>query len=122
MEGQFSYNSELPGGRAPFWIKDEALAGLGLGPGDAVSVDSRQDAAGGDLVLVEVETDDGASERMVRRYFEAGGVVTLEAANAGYPDLVAPVDRVFVVGVVTSRVRYEDAGDERTRIVEEPLV
>ena len=38
--GAFSWNSELPSGRNPFWIRDEALNGLGLHPGDAVSVDN----------------------------------------------------------------------------------
>ena len=121
MEGQFSYNSELPGGRAPFWIKDEALADLGLGPGDAVSVDSREEPADGDLVLVELEAEDGGSERTVRRYFSDGEDVTLKAANAAYPDLRVPSEQVFVVGVVRSRVRFEGAGDDRTKIVEEPL-
>ncbi len=121
MEGQFSYNSELPGGRAPFWIKDEALTGLGLRPGDAVSVDSGEAPRDGDLVLVELEAEDGASERTVRRHFAAGADLILRSANPAYPELRVPAERAFVVGVVRTRVRFEAADDERTRIVEEPL-
>lgn len=121
MEGQFSYNSELPGGRAPFWIKDEALVGLGLRPGDAVSVDSRADPADGDLALVEVAAEDGGSERTVRRYFADGHDVILKAANAAYADRRVSGDQVFVVGVVRTRVRFESAGEDRTKIVEEPI-
>ena len=121
MEGAFSYNSELPGGRAPFWIKDDALSDLGLGPGDAVSVDSSAEPAEGDLVLAEVVVEDDASERMVRRYFEDSGQVTLKAANPTYRDILVPAEQVFVIGVVKTRIRYESAEGDRTRIVEEPL-
>src|SRR5207253_1126394 len=80
MSGATSWNSELPSGRNPFWIKDEALADLGLHVGDAVSVDTRREPADGELALVEVETDDLA-DRLVRRYFaEAGDRVRLVAA------------------------------------------
>ena len=64
---RFSWNSELPSGRNPFWIRDEALAGLGLHPGDAVSVDSQAEPRDGDLVVAEVEVDDD-SLRTARRY------------------------------------------------------
>ena len=121
MEGAFSYNSELPGGRAPFWIKDDSLTELGLRSGDAVSVDSSLEPANGDLVLVEVETEDGASQRVVRRYYEDEGEVTLRAASADYPDIILPADELFVVGVVKTRVRFEPVGDDRTRILEEEI-
>ncbi|MBA2448736.1 MAG: hypothetical protein H0V51_12000 [Chloroflexi bacterium] len=121
MEGAFSYNSELPGGRAPFWIKDHALAGIGLRPGDAVSVDSGEEPKGGELVLVELETDDGGSDRTVRRYFERGEDVLLKAENDAFPDIVLASSRVLLVGVVKTRVRFEAASDDRTRVVEEPL-
>ena len=117
----FSYNSELPGGRAPFWIKDDSLSGLGLHRGDAVSVDSSLEPKDGDLVLVEVAVEDESSERTVRRYYEDGGEVTLKAANPDYPDVLLPSDQVFVVGVVRTRVRFEPVDRDLTRIVEEPL-
>ena len=120
MEGAFSYNSELPGGRSPFWIKDDALSGIGLRAGDAVSVDSRAEPSDGSLVLVDVEDDDG-SQKLVRRYYEQGGQVVLRAANPEYPDLRLPPQRLFIVGLVHTRVRFEAAGANRIRIVEEPL-
>jgi hypothetical protein len=121
VQGGFSYNSELPGGRAPFWIRDDALVKLGLGPGDAVAVDGAREPQNGDLVLVEVVVDEDQSGRIVRRYFEDRGDVTLRAENDDVPDLVISADQLFVVGVVTSKVRYERLDDERTRIIEEPL-
>ena len=120
MEGAFSYNSELPDGRSPFWIKDDALSGIGLRVGDAVSVDSSAEPTDGDLVLVELEEDDD-SRKIVRRYYEQDGAVVLRAGNPEYPDLRVSPDRLFVVGVVRTRVRFEAAGADRTRIVEEPL-
>ena len=120
MEGAFSYNSELPGGRSPFWIKDDALAGIGLKAGDAVSVDSRAEPSNGDLVLVEIEADDD-SEKIVRRYFEDDGEVVLKAANPHYPDVRVAPDQLFVVGLVRTKVRFEPVGAEQTRIIEEPL-
>ena len=34
--GAFSWNSELPSGRNPFWIRDEALSGIGLHAGEVI--------------------------------------------------------------------------------------
>jgi SOS-response transcriptional repressor LexA len=116
----FGHNSELPGGRSPFWIKDAALADLGLQVGDVVAVDLRAVPKEGDLVVVELELD-GDSVRTVRRYEVNDELVTLSGANAAVEDLTLPRDQVFVVGVVTSRVSYEAAGGERTRIVESPI-
>ena len=67
MSSATSWNSELPSGRNPFWIKDEALADLGLHVGDAVSVDTRREPEEGELTLLEVETDE-LSDRLVRRF------------------------------------------------------
>ncbi len=120
MAAAFGHNSELPGGRVPFWIKDDALIGLGLRRGDAVAIDSQRTPDNGDLVLVEVVVDED-SDRTVRRYFEDGGMVTLSAASPAVPDLLVPLEQLFVVGVVTSRVRYQPVDDERTRIIEEPI-
>jgi SOS-response transcriptional repressor LexA len=78
--GAFSWNSELPSGRNPYWIRDEALSGLGLHSGDAVSVDTRAEPRDGDLVVVEVELDDD-SLRTARRYFASAGRVRLEAVG-----------------------------------------
>jgi hypothetical protein len=121
MSGQFRYNSELAGGRVPFWIRDDALAELDLAPGDAVGVDPSEEPSDGALVLAEVVLDDEASERMVRRYFEADGRVTLQAANPSHADIQADSERVFVVGVVKTRVHFGPAEGDQTRIVEEPL-
>src|SRR6266567_303769 len=78
--GAFSWNSELPSGRNPFWIRDEALSGLGLHVGDAVSVDTRVEPSNGDLVVVEAEID-GDSLRIARRYFADGTRIRLEPAG-----------------------------------------
>jgi SOS-response transcriptional repressor LexA len=117
MNVVFGHNSELPGGRAPFWIKDDSMVDLGLRAGDVVAVDVRAAPKAGDLVVVELEVD-GDSLRTVRRYLEDEERVTLRAANAAIPDLALDRDQLFVVGVVTSRITYEAAGGEQTRIVE----
>jgi SOS-response transcriptional repressor LexA len=121
VQGGFSYNSELPGGRAPFWIRDDALVKLGLRPGDAVAVDGTREPRNGDLVLAEITVDGDESGRIVRRYFEDRGEVTLRAENDEVADLVTSADQLFVIGVITSRIRYENVDEERTRIVEEPM-
>ena len=116
-----SWNSELPSGRNPFWIKDEALARLGLHTGDAVSVDTRTEPADGDLALVEIETDE-LTDRLVRRYFvEADGAVRLAAANSEFPELRPQPDQMMVLGVVRSRVRFEATAAEAVRVIEEPI-
>lgn len=121
MSGATSWNSELPSGRNPFWIKDEALAGLGLHAGDAVSVDTRREPAEGDLVLAEVETDDLA-DRLVRRYAAGpAGEVRLAGAHPEEPELRLAPDQVIILGVVCSRVRFEQAAGDSVRVVEEPL-
>ena len=117
-----SWNSELPSGRNPFWIKDEAMSRLGLHVGDAVSVDTRREPAEGDLVLVEAETDE-LSDRLVRRYFadEGNERVRLVAANPDYPELRLSLDQILILGVVCARVRFEPASNDALRIVEEPI-
>ena len=121
MSGVTSWNSELPSGRNPFWIKDEAMAGLGLRVGDAVGVDTRREPSDGDLVLVEVEADELA-DRLVRRYFADGPErVRLVAANPEVPDLRLTDDQMIVLGVVCGRVRFEVADGETLRVIEEPI-
>ena len=115
--GAFSWNSELPSGRNPFWIRDEALAGLGLHAGDAVSVDTRAEVRDGDLVVVEVELD-GDSVRTARRYFTAGDRVRLEGAGEGVEPLDLAADSVMVMGVIAARLRFRDEDEPP---VEEPL-
>jgi SOS-response transcriptional repressor LexA len=115
-----SWNSELPSGRNPFWIKDEALAGLGLHVGDAVSVDTRSEPVDGDLVLVEAETED-FSDRLVRRYFTDGDRVRLVAANPEFPELRLAPDQMLVLGVVCTRVRFAPAGDDSVKVIEERI-
>ena len=94
--GAYSWNSELPSGRNPFWMRDEALAGLGLHTGDAVSVDTRVEARDGDLVVVEAEVD-GDSLRTARRYFATGDQVRLEGEGEGVDPLELPADSVMVM-------------------------
>jgi SOS-response transcriptional repressor LexA len=116
--GAFSWNSELPNGRNPFWIRDESLAGLGLHPGDAVSVDTRAEPRDGDLVVVEAEVDDD-SLRTAGRYFTIGDRVRLEPVGA--PTLAAielPVEHVMVMGVIVARLHFTADG---SKPVEEPL-
>ena len=122
MSGATSWNSELPSGRNPFWIKDEALAGLGLHAGDAVSVDTRAEPAAGDLVLVEVETDELA-DRLVRRLEldQGTGSTRFSAPNGDYPDLLLASDQFIVLGVVRGRVRFETADEDSVRVIEEAL-
>jgi SOS-response transcriptional repressor LexA len=121
MSGVTSWNSELPSGRNPFWIKDEAMAGLGLHVGDAVGVDTRSEPSEGDLVLVEVETDE-LSDRLVRRYFADGPErVRLVAVNPEVVELRLGSDEMIVLGVIRSRVRFESTDDESARVIEEPI-
>lgn len=116
--GAFSWNSELPSGHNPFWIRDDALAGLGLQAGDAVSVDTRAEPGDGDLVVAELEID-GDSLRTARRYFVAGDTVRLEAVGAALEPIEVPSDQVMVMGVVVGRLRLSA---DRTSVTEEPLL
>jgi len=115
--GAFSWNSELPSGRNPFWIRDEALSGLDLHPGDAVSVDTRTEPSNGDLVVVEAEVD-GDSIRIARRYFADAGRVRLEPDNPAEDTLQLPAEDIIVLGVIVARVRISPSGDH---VTEEPL-
>jgi SOS-response transcriptional repressor LexA len=118
--GAFSWNSELPSGHNPFWIRDAGLSGLGLRPGDAVSVDTQADPQDGDLVVAEAEID-GDSVRLARRYFRNDALLRLEpsgdAALVGEA-LELPADQVIIMGVIKARVRFETGSAP----VEEPLV
>jgi SOS-response transcriptional repressor LexA len=117
-DGAFSWNSELPSGHSPFWIRDTALSGLGLHPGDAVTVDTRADPRDGDLVVAEVEVD-GDSLRVARRYFSAGPRVRLEPV--GEPDVHALLEleprAMIIMGVIKGRLRLNSEGPPE----EEPL-
>jgi SOS-response transcriptional repressor LexA len=112
----YSWNSELPSGRNPFWIRDSALSGLGLQPGDAVSVDTRVEPHDGDLVVAEVEID-GDSQRVARRYFATGSTVRLEPVDGETRDTIElPAEQVIVMGVIVARVLFD-----RDTAAEEPL-
>jgi len=115
--GAFSWNSELPSGRSPFWVTDDALSGLGLHKGDAVSVDTRAEPEDGDLVVVEAEVDDD-SRRIARRYFAIGDRIRLESIDGGTDALELPQDSVIVMGVIAARLRFSASGD---MAIEEPL-
>jgi SOS-response transcriptional repressor LexA len=111
----YSWNSELPSGRNPFWIRDEALSGLGLHAGDAVSVDTRAEPRDGDLVVVEVEVD-GDSQRLARRYLTAGDRIRLEPIGEQAEPLEVEPEEMIVMGVITARLRFE-----AEQPIEEPL-
>jgi SOS-response transcriptional repressor LexA len=115
--GAFSWNSELPSGRNPFWIRDDALSGLGLHPGDAVSVDTRVEPTNGDLVVVEAEID-GDSFRIARRYFAEPDGIRLEPDNPAAESMVLAPEQIIVMGVIVARVRISPSGDH---VTEEPL-
>lgn len=115
--GAFSWNSELPSGHNPFWIRDEALAGLGLHAGDAVSVDTGAEPNAGDLVVVEVELEDD-SLRTARRYVPlADGRVRLESVGGRVEPIDVPAENVMVMGVIVARVRLQTDAPPR----EEPI-
>jgi SOS-response transcriptional repressor LexA len=122
VSGATSWNSELPSGRNPFWIKDEALADLGLHVGDMVSVDTRREPVDGDLVLAEYETEQEA-DRVARRYVvdPSSPEVRLEATTSAFPTLHLAPDQVILLGVICTRVRLEQGPGDTTRVVEEPL-
>jgi SOS-response transcriptional repressor LexA len=115
--GAFSWNSELPSGRNPYWIRDEALSGLGLHSGDAVSVDTRAEPRDGDLVVVDVELDDD-SLRTARRYFASAGRVRLEAVGEPLEPIELGPEQVMVMGVIAARLRFSA---EASSPSEEPL-
>jgi len=113
----FSWNSELPSGHNPFWIRDEALAGLGLHAGDAVAIDTRVEPRDGDLVVAEADID-GDSLRLARRYFRAGDEIRLEPVGSADDVLALPQDNVLIMGVIAARLRFSAGGDQP---LEEPL-
>jgi SOS-response transcriptional repressor LexA len=114
--GAFSWNSELPSGHNPFWIRDEGLRGIGLHSGDAVAVDTRAEPRDGDLVVAEAEID-GDSQRLARRYFAQDGQVRLEAVGDDTAQtLVLPSDSVMVMGIITARVRFADGANEAIEV------
>jgi SOS-response transcriptional repressor LexA len=115
--GAFSWNSELPSGHNPFWIRDDALLGLGLRIGDAVAIDTRSEPRDGDLVVAEAEFD-GDSHRLARRYFAAGDAVRLEPVGGPGEVLLLSAESIIIMGVITARVRFD--GDTNAPI-EEPL-
>ena len=70
-------------------------------------------------MLVEVETDE-LSDRLVRRYFATPDEVRLAAENPAYSDLVLMPDQLLVLGVVRTKVRFEEQG-QAVRVVEQPI-
>jgi SOS-response transcriptional repressor LexA len=116
--GAFRWQSELPSGRNPFWVRDEGLSDYGLHAGDAVSVDTRAEPRSGDLVVAEAETEDGDSQRLARRYVVVGDRVRLEPAGGADAVLDLAADQLIVMGVIRGRVRFEQDG---AQAIEEPL-
>jgi protein phosphatase len=115
--GAFSWNSELPSGHNPFWIRDEGLAGLDVHAGDAVSVDTRAEPTDGDLVVAEVELD-GDSLRLAGRFFSSPGLVRLERVGGATDTLEVPADSVMVMGVIVGRLSISADGG---LVREEPI-
>lgn len=118
-EGAFSWNSELPSGHSPFWIRDDALSGLGLHRGDAVAVDTRSEPTDGDLVVAEVELD-GDSRRLARRYFASSDSAQVRLEPVGQIEGVIELDpeSVIIMGVIRGRLRFPGSDNPP---VEEPL-
>ncbi|MCC7106012.1 MAG: hypothetical protein IT307_12790 [Chloroflexi bacterium] len=114
-----SWNSELPSGRSPFWVRDEAMAVLGLHPGGAVSVDTRRDPVDGDLVVVELEIDDD-SIRTIRFVHRDGERLRFTAANSREAAIVVDEDACIIMGVVHGRLRFEQRSGQLAAI-EEPI-
>ena len=84
-------------------------------------MDTRREPVDGDLVLVEAETEE-FSDRLVRRYFaDADDRVRLVAANPSFPDLRLSPDQMIVLGVVSTRVRFEPAADDAVKVIEEEI-
>jgi hypothetical protein len=79
-------------------LGDGALAPLGLPRGSLVHVDRSRAPRNGDLVWVElVLAQDRA--RLVRRYEEGGGIVTLTAPGSGELAITIPYGELLVLGV-----------------------
>ena len=108
----------MPSGRNPFWIRDEALSGIGLHAGDAVSIDTRVEPSNGDLVVVEAEVD-GDSLRLARRYSSIGDQVRLEGIGEAVEPLELSAESVIVMGVIVGRLRFSAGG---AQVIEEPLI
>jgi SOS-response transcriptional repressor LexA len=113
----FSWNSELPSGHNPFWIRDDGLAGLGLHPGDAVAIDTRAEPQDGDLVVAEADVD-GDSQRLARRYTVSPSGIRLEPVGGADEPLLLPPDSVLIMGVIAARLRFTPGADQP---LEEPL-
>ena len=79
-------------------IEDGAQGPLGLPRGSLVHVDRSRAPRNGDLVWVElVLAQDSA--RLVRRYEEGGGIVTLTAPGSGELAITVPPGELLVLGV-----------------------
>ena len=115
----YSWNSELPSGHNPYWIRDEALAGIGLHAGDAVAVDTRVDAKSGDLVVAEVDVD-GDSLRLARRYVLKGETVRLEPIGSEVEIEVEALEvdatALIVMGVIVGRLQFDNGAAAETPI------
>jgi SOS-response transcriptional repressor LexA len=119
VDNAVSWNSELPSGRSPFWVRDEAMAALGLHPGGAVSVDTRRDPTEGDLVVVELEVDD-ESIRTIRFFYTEGERFRFTAASSSEAAIEVDPDACIVMGVVHGRLRFEERAGQLAAI-EEPI-
>jgi SOS-response transcriptional repressor LexA len=79
-------------------LRNSVLAPLGLPRGSLVHVDRSRAPRNGDLVWAElVLAQDSA--RLVRRYEEGGGIVTLTAPGSGELAITVPQGELLVLGV-----------------------
>lgn len=79
-------------------LRNSVLGPLGLPRGSLLHVDRSRAPRNGDLVWVElVLAQDRA--RLVRRYEEGGGIVTLTAPGSGELAITVPYGELLVLGV-----------------------
>ena len=79
-------------------VTDDSLAVLELPRGSLLHVDRARRPANGDLVWVELVRR-GSIERLVRRYAESNGFVTLSLPEDGQPAIMRRPGELLVLGV-----------------------
>ena len=85
-----------------FELPDDTLASIGLPAGRRVQVDRTRRPKDGDLVLAELVRG-GSRQRLVRRYQELDGMVTLDAAG-GAAEIMRWSSELHILGVVDIRL------------------
>ncbi len=80
-------------------LSDEEARLAGLPPGQPVHVDRQRNPATGDLVWAELVRR-GTTQRMVRRYGQDAGWVTLSASGGGAAAIMRRQAELLILGVV----------------------